>query len=98
MIAENNYPHTLVVLFQKSSKVQYIFTPNILDMPLLYSISSLKSMTDMRGSSYFCVIGGGGGGGGGQDLTEKGFVNFFGPQTYLQWVQRLQLVYGGINC
>ena len=53
-------------------------------MPLLYSISSQKSMTDMRGSSNFrlsvcvCVCGGGGGGGGGagQNLTEKGFVNF----------------------
>ena len=64
LIAENNYPHIglLVVLFQKSSTVQYILTPSISDMPLLYSIISLKSMTDMRGSSNFRLRGGGGGG------------------------------------
>ena len=47
-------------------------------MPLLYFKSSLKSMTDMRGSSNFCLKGGGGGGGGraGQNLTENSFVNF----------------------
>ena len=77
-IVENNYPHVLVVLFQKSSTVQYILTPSILDMPFLYSISSLKSMTKMRGSSKFRLRGGGGGGGGaGQNLTEKCFVNFW---------------------
>ena len=68
LIAENNFPHVLVVLFQKTSTVQYILTPSIfdiMDMPLLYSISSLKSMTDMRGSSDFRLGGGGGGGGGG---------------------------------
>ena len=59
-MAENNYPHVLVVLFQKSSTVQHILTPSIFDMPLLYSISSLKSMTDMRGSSNFVLEGGGG--------------------------------------
>ena len=48
--------------------------PSISVMPLLYSISSLKSMTDMRGSSNFRLRGGGrGGGGGGGDKT---FVNF----------------------
>ena len=57
---------------------------SIFDMPLLYSISSLKSMTDMRGSSNFCLNGGGGGGGGGagQNLTEKGFVNFLVLNLY----------------
>ena len=64
LIDENNYPRVLVVLFQKSSTVQYILTPSIFDMPLLYSISSLKGMTDMRGSSNFRLSGGGGGGGG----------------------------------
>ena len=73
LIDENNHPHVLVVLFQKSSTVQYILTPSIFDMPLLYSISSQKSMTDMHGSSNFRLSGGGGGG---QNLTEKGFVNF----------------------
>ena len=65
LIAENNYPHIglLVVLFQKSSTVQFIFMPSISDMPLLYSISSLKSMTDMRGSSNFRLRWGRGGGG-----------------------------------
>ena len=53
LIAENNYPHVLVVLFQKSSTARHILVPSIFDMPLLYSISSLKSMTDMRGSSNF---------------------------------------------
>ena len=42
LIAENNYPHVLVVLFQKSSTVQYILTHSKFDMPSLYSISSLK--------------------------------------------------------
>ena len=89
LIAGNNYPHVLVVLFQKSSTVQYILTPSIFDMPLLYSISSLKSMTDMRGSSNFRprVGGGGGGEGAGQNLTEKGFVNFL----------VLKLIYSGFN-
>ena len=68
LIDENNYPHVLVVLFQKS----YTCAKHI-DMPLLYSISSPKSMTDMRGSSNFRLSGGGGGG---QNLTEKGLVNF----------------------
>ena len=58
----------------------HILTPSIFAMPLLYSISSPKSMTDMRGSSNFrlsvCGGGGGGGGGAGQNLTEKGLVNF----------------------
>ena len=40
LIAENNWPHVLVVLFQKT--VQYILTPIIFDMPPLYSIISLK--------------------------------------------------------
>ena len=63
LIAENIYPHIglLVVLFQKSSTVQYILMPSISDMPLLYSISALKSMTDMRGSSDLRLRGGGGG-------------------------------------
>ena len=78
LIAENNYPHIglLVVLFQKSSTVQYILTPSISDMPLLYSIISLKSMTDMRGSSNFRLRGGGGGGGRTESDRKKGFVNF----------------------
>ena len=76
LIAENNYPHIglPVVLFQKSSTVQYILMPSISDMPLLYSISSLKSMTDMRGSSNFRLRGGGGGAR--QNLTGKKTVNF----------------------
>ena len=86
LIAENNYPHVLVVLFQKSSTVEYILTPSIFDMSLLYSISSLKSMTDMRGSSNFRLRGGGGGGAG-QNLTEEGFVNFL----------VLKLIYSGFN-
>ena len=92
LIAENNYPHIglLVVLFQKSSTVQYILMPSISDMPFLYSISSLKSMTDMRGSSNFHLRGGGGGG---QDII----CQLFGPQTYLQWVHRSQHVNSGIN-
>ena len=103
LIAENNYPHVLVVLFQKSSTVQYILMPSIFDIPLLYSISSLKSMTDMRGSSNFHLrgwVGGGGGGGGGgrAESDRKSLCQLFGPQTYLQWVQRPQLVYSGINC
>ena len=84
LIAENNFPHVLVVLFQKTSTVQYILTPTIfdsMDMPLLYSLSSLKSMTDMRGSSNFHLRGRGTE----QNLTEKGFVNFLvDRQTYLQ--------------
>ena len=84
LIAENNFPHKglLVVLFQKFSTVQYILMPSISGMPLLYSISSLKSMTEMRGSSNFRLRGGGGGvgGGGGGGRTEsdrkKDFVNF----------------------
>ena len=74
LIAENNYPHIgqLVVLFQKSSAVQYILMPSISDMPLLYSISSLKSMTDMRGSSNFRLRGRGGA----ESDTKKYFVNF----------------------
>ena len=69
--------------------------PSISDMPLLYSISSLKSMTDMRGSSYFRLTGGGGRGAG-QNLT--GICQLFGPQTYLQWVHRPQHVNSGVNC
>ena len=76
LIAENNFPHIglLVVLFQKSSTVQYILMPSISDMPLLYSISSLKSMTDMRGSSNFRLRGGGGGRT--ESDRKKDFVNF----------------------
>ena len=62
LIAENNYLHVMVVLFQIFSTVQYILTPSIFDMPLLYSISSLKSMTCMRGSMDFVLVWGGGGG------------------------------------
>ena len=29
LIAENNYPHVLVILFQKSSTVQYICLPQL---------------------------------------------------------------------
>ena len=39
LIAENNYPHVLVVLFHPV----YVLTPSIFDMPLLFSISSLKA-------------------------------------------------------
>ena len=55
---------------------------SIFDMPLLYSISSLKSMTDMRGSSNFCLNGGGGGGGGGgrTESDRKRLCQLFGPQ------------------
>ena len=68
LIAENNYPHVLVVLFQKSATFQYILTPSIFDIPLLYSISSLKSMTDLTCADpvIFILEGGGGGGGWGQ--------------------------------
>ena len=74
LIAENNYPNIgqLVVMFEKSSTVQYILMPSISDMPLLYSISSLKSMTDMRGSSNFRLRGGGRT----ESDTKKDFVNF----------------------
>ena len=71
--------------------------PGIFDIPLLYSISSLKSMTDMRGSSNFHLRGGGEGGGRAES-DRKSLCKLFGPQTYLQWVQRPQLVYSGINC
>ena len=86
LIAENNYPPVLVVLF---STAQYILTPSIFDMPLLHSISSLKSMTDMRGSSNFRLRGGGGAG---QNLTEKGFASNLSTvdstsSTCLQWDQ-----------
>ena len=82
---ENNYPHVLVVLFQKSSTVQYILTPSIFDMPLLYSISSLKSMTDMRGSSNFRLSGGGGGGGGRTESDRKRLFQLFGPQSRIDY-------------
>ena len=48
--------------------------PSISDMPLLYSISSLKSMPDMRGSSNFRLRGGGGGRT--ESDRKKYFVNF----------------------
>ena len=48
--------------------------PSISDMPLLYSISSLKSMTDMHGSSNFRLRGGGGGRT--DSDRKKDFVNF----------------------
>ena len=57
--------------------------PSISDMPLLYSISSLRSMTDMRGSNNFRLRGegggggGGGGGGAGQNLTRKKTLSTF---------------------
>ena len=38
LIAENNFPHVVVFLFQKSSTVQYILTPSIfdsIDMPFI---------------------------------------------------------------
>ena len=65
LIAQNNYPHIglLVALFQKSSTVQFILMPSISDMPLLFSISSLKSMTDMPDPVIFVLEGEGGGGG-----------------------------------
>ena len=79
-----------------TSTVQYILTPSIIyimDMPLLYSISSLKSVTDMRGSSDFCL-----GGGGGRTESDRNRLRLlFGTQTYLQWVQSPQLVYRGFN-
>ena len=66
-------------------------------MPLSFSISSLKSITDMRGSSNFRLRGGGGGGGR-TESDRKRLCQLFGPQTYLQLVQRPRLVYSGINC
>ena len=77
LIAENNYPRIglLVVLFQKSSTVEYILMPSISEMPLLYSISSLKSTTDMRRSSNFRLRGGWGGAG--QNLTRKKTLSTF---------------------
>ena len=59
--------------------------PSIFDMPLLYSISSLKSMTDMRRSSNFRLRGGGGGGGAGQNLTGKKTLSTF-------WSSNLSIV------
>ena len=53
LIAETNLPHVLVVLFQKSSTVQYILTPTIFDMPSLYSISSLKCNFGSKGGPTF---------------------------------------------
>ena len=58
-------------------------------MPL--SISSLKSMTDMRGSSNFRLRGRGGGGGAGQNLTVKCFVNFFVLKLIYSWFNVLDL-------
>ena len=58
LIDENNYPHVLVVLFQ----ISYTYAKHILHA-FNNSISSPKSMTDMRGSSYFRLSVGGGGGG-----------------------------------
>ena len=55
-------------------------------------------MTDMCGSSNFLGGGGGGGGGGRTESDRKMLCQLFGPQTYLQWVQRPRLVYSGINC
>ena len=78
LIDENNYLHVLVVLFQKS----YTDAKHI-DMPLLYSISSPKSMTEMRGSSNFRLSGGGGGG-----RTEYGRTRpcqLFGPETCIDY-------------
>ena len=94
LIAENNYPHVLVVLFLKSSTVQYILTPSIFDMTLLYSTNSLKSMTDMPGSSNFRLRGGWGGK---TESDRKRLCQLFGPRTYLQGVQLPQHFYSGIN-
>ena len=58
LIAETNLPHVLVVLFQKSSTVQYILTPTIFDMPSLYSISSLKCNFGSKGGPTFSRGGG----------------------------------------
>ena len=52
-------------------------------------------MTDMRGSSNFRLRGGGGGR---TESDSKKAMSTCGPQTYLQWVYRPQLVYSGINC
>ena len=65
---------TIIHMYWSFCFRNHILTPSIFDMPILYSISSPKSMTDMRGSSNFRLSGGGGGAG--QNLTEKGFVNF----------------------
>ena len=78
LIDENNYPHVLVVLFQKS----YTCAKHI-DMPLLYSISSPKSMTDMRGSSNFRLSWGGGGGGEDRIWQKKALSTFWPWNLYL---------------
>ena len=85
LIAENNYSHVLVVLFQKSSTTQYILLPSIFDMPGLYSISSLIRMTDKCGSTNFRLRGGGGGGK--TECDRKWLSQLFGPQ----------LTYSGFN-
>ena len=60
----------------------HILTPSIFDMPLLYSISSPKSMTDMRGSSNFRLSGRGGGR---TESDRKGLCQLFGPQTCIDY-------------
>ena len=52
-----------------------MLTPSIFDTPLWYTISSLKSMAHMRGSSNFRLRGGGGGVG--QNLTENALSTFW---------------------
>ena len=79
LIDENNYPHVLVVLFQKS----YTDAKHI-DMPLLYSISSPKSMTDICGSSNF-RLSVRGGGGGRTEYDRKRPCQLFGPETCIDY-------------
>ena len=64
LIDENNYPHVLVVLFQKS----YTYAKHIWHAFIVFHKLTIK-----HDWHVIFVLGGGGAG---QNLTEKGFVNF----------------------
>ena len=63
---------TIIHMYWSFCFRNHILTPSIFDMPILYSISSPKSMTDMRGSINFRLSGEGGR----TESDRKGFVNF----------------------